>query len=63
MRAVSRRALLRSSLAGSLLFDGLLSELLAADRTDPLAPRKPHFPGKAKSVTCAIDRATLAKMR
>ncbi len=50
MSAVSRRAFVRSSLAGSLLFDGLLSELLAADRPDPLAPKKPHFPGKAKSV-------------
>jgi hypothetical protein len=50
MRAVSRRAFVRSSLAGSLLFDGLLSDLLAADRPDPLAPKKPHFPGKAKAV-------------
>jgi hypothetical protein len=33
-----------------MLFNGLLSELLATDRSDPLAPRKPHFPGKAKSV-------------
>jgi hypothetical protein len=29
---------------------GILSELLAADATDPLAPKKPHFPAKAKSV-------------
>jgi hypothetical protein len=50
MRAVSRRAFARSSLAGSMLFDGLLSELLAADRPDPLAPKVPHFPGKAKAV-------------
>ncbi len=39
-----------SSLAGSLLAGGLLGELLAADTSDPLAPKKPHFPGKAKSV-------------
>ncbi|MFM8273567.1 MAG: DUF1501 domain-containing protein [Gemmata sp.] len=50
MRAVSRRAFVRSSLVGSLLFDGLLSDLLAAERPDPLAPKKPHFPAKAKSV-------------
>jgi hypothetical protein len=29
---------------------GILSELLAADAADPLAPKKPHFPAKAKSV-------------
>ncbi len=39
-----------SSLAGSLLAGGLLSELLAADSADPLAPKKPHFGAKAKSV-------------
>ena len=44
----SRRGFVRSVAAGSLLMPGLLSELLAAD--DPLAPNKPHFPAKAKSV-------------
>jgi hypothetical protein len=44
----SRRGFVRSFAAGSLLMPGLLSELLAAD--DPLAPKKPHFPAKAKSV-------------
>lgn len=39
-----------SSLAGSLLAGGLLGEILAADSADPLAPKKPHFPGKAKAV-------------
>lgn len=29
---------------------GLLSELLAADSADPLAPKKPHFAPKAKAV-------------
>jgi hypothetical protein len=29
---------------------GLLQELLAADGGDPLAPKAPHFPAKAKSV-------------
>jgi hypothetical protein len=29
---------------------GLLSELLASGETDPLAPKKPHFPARAKSV-------------
>ncbi len=44
----SRRAFVRSSLAGSLLMSGLVGDLLASD--DPLAPKKPHFPAKAKSV-------------
>jgi hypothetical protein len=50
MNPLSRRAFVRSSLAGSLLFDGLLSDLLATERPDALAPKKPHFPAKAKSV-------------
>ena len=40
----------RSAVAGSLLMPGILHELLAADAADPLAPEKPHFPAKAKSV-------------
>ena len=47
---LSRRRFLGSSLTGSMLVPGLLSELLAADSADPLAPKPPHFPGKAKSV-------------
>jgi hypothetical protein len=47
---VSRRGFVRSAVAGSLLMRGLLSELLAADAADPLAPKAPHFPAKAKSV-------------
>ncbi|MBX3398652.1 MAG: DUF1501 domain-containing protein [Gemmataceae bacterium] len=50
MKPFSRRGFVRSSLAGSLLMGGLLGDLLAEGRTDPLAPKKPHFPGKAKSV-------------
>ena len=48
--AGSRRGFLRSAVAGSILMPGILHELLAADQTDPVAPRPPHFPGKAKSV-------------
>jgi len=50
MTTVTRRGFVQSAVAGSLLMPGLLSELLAADGSDPLAPKKPHFPGKAKSV-------------
>src|SRR5687767_1146451 len=63
-RDVSRRQVIRSAVAGSLLMPGLLSELLAAgeptsssasganaaDAADPLAPRQPHFAPKAKRV-------------
>lgn len=48
---VSRRGLMRSFVAGSLLMPGVLQQLLADDSTDdPLAPRSPHFPAKAKRV-------------
>jgi len=33
-----------------MLMPGLLAELLAAGDADPLAPKAPHFPGKAKRV-------------
>ena len=54
----TRRGFVRSAVAGSLLMPGLLSELLAQQdgrakpdpSPDPLAPKKPHFPAKAKSV-------------
>ena len=51
----SRRGFLRSMVAGSALFPGLMAQLLsegagAAEAADPLAPKKPHFPAKAKRV-------------
>jgi Protein of unknown function (DUF1501) len=48
--AGNRRGFLRSAVAGSILMPGILHELLAADQVDPVAPKAPHFPGKAKSV-------------
>jgi Protein of unknown function (DUF1501) len=48
--ASHRRGFLRSAVTGSLLMPGILHELLAADNADPLLPRAPHFPAKAKSV-------------
>ena len=50
MFPVSRRGFVRSAVAGSLLMPGILSELLAADPADPLAPKNPHHKVKAKSV-------------
>ena len=47
---VPRRRFVQSAVAGSLLMPGLLSELLAAESSDPLAPKKPHLPAKAKAV-------------
>jgi len=44
-----RRQFLRSASAASLLFPGIISQLLA-DSSDPLAPKAPHFPAKAKNV-------------
>jgi hypothetical protein len=48
MHDPSRRAFIRSAVAGSMIVPGVLSELLASD--NPLAPKKPHFAPKAKSV-------------
>lgn len=56
-----RRQFLRSAVASSLIMPGLISEILAADSSNsglsdqiaaanPLAPKSPHFPAKAKSV-------------
>jgi hypothetical protein len=51
---VTRRQMIRSLSAGSLLLPGVLQNLFAADplldQTNPLAPKNPHFPGKAKRV-------------
>jgi Protein of unknown function (DUF1501) len=48
--APNRRGFLRSAVAGTALFPALVSELLAQDAADPLMPKPPHFPAKAKSV-------------
>jgi hypothetical protein len=53
MNPFSRRHLLRSFALGSLLMPGIVQSLLADDAAtsdDPLAPRAPHFPAKAKRV-------------
>ena len=50
----SRRDFFRSFVAGSLLMPGIVSEMLAESGApspeDPLAPKQPHFPPKAKRV-------------
>ena len=50
---VTRRNMIRSIVGGSLTMPGILQSLLASDaspRVDPLAPKAPHFSGKAKRV-------------
>ncbi|HVX11455.1 MAG TPA: DUF1501 domain-containing protein [Pirellulales bacterium] len=51
----SRRQAIRSFVAGTVLMPGILSELMADDArsdaaADPLAPKPPHFAGRAKRV-------------
>jgi hypothetical protein len=50
----NRRSILQSLVGGSLLLPGIVSELLAAEsvpeQTDPLAPKLPHLPPRAKRV-------------
>ncbi len=52
---LTRRQILNSLVGGSILLPGLLSQLLAEEEArkasgDPLAPKTPHFPPKAKRV-------------
>ncbi len=49
MSVTSRRSWIRSLAGGSALLPGVLSEMLAADR-DPMTPKAPHFPPRAKHV-------------
>ncbi|GAB5443833.1 MAG: DUF1501 domain-containing protein [Fuerstiella sp.] len=48
----TRRDLLKKSATGfgAFALSGMLQELEAAERSDPLAPRETHFPAKARSV-------------
>jgi Protein of unknown function (DUF1501) len=52
---VGRRGALRSLIGGSLLLPGIMAQLMAEESADasndnPLAPKPPHFPAKAKRV-------------
>lgn len=64
----SRRMFTQSLAAGSLLMPGLLSQLLAEDRTgeelkaDPLSPKQPHFPAKAKRVIFIFSNGGVSHM-
>lgn len=62
----TRRHLLHSMAAGSLLLPGMLSELLAEDKpaasVDPLAPKPPHFPARAKRVIYIFSNGGVSHM-
>lgn len=48
---MNRRAAIRSLLGSSLVLPGILSDLIASPLPpDPLAPRSPHYPARAKRV-------------
>lgn len=57
----TRRHILQSLAAGSLLMPGLLSELLA-DSSDPLSPKQPHHPAKAKRVIFIFSNGGVSHM-
>ena len=58
-----RRHVIRSLAAGSLLMPGLLSQLLAGESdADPLAPKQPHFPAKAKRVIFIFSNGGVSHM-
>lgn len=57
-----RREILRSLVGGSLLLPGLLSELLAEGKVDPLSPKQPHFPAKAKRVIFIFSNGGVSHM-
>ena len=66
-KAFPRRELLRSMAAGSLIMPGLLSQLLADDagqsiEPDPLSPKSPHFPAKAKTVIFVFSNGGVSHM-
>jgi hypothetical protein len=62
----TRRGAIRSLVGGSLLFPGILSELLAADAvrssSDPLAPKAPHFAPRAKRMILLFSTGGVSHM-
>jgi hypothetical protein len=60
-RLLHRRDAIRSLVGSSLLLPGFLSQLLA-ENADPLAPKKPHFPAKAKRVIFIFSNGGVSHM-
>ncbi|HSI11864.1 MAG TPA: DUF1501 domain-containing protein [Chthoniobacter sp.] len=62
-RPIYRRDAIRSLVGGSLLLPGLVSRLLAETAPDdPLAPKPPHFPAKAKRVIFIFSNGGVSHM-
>src|SRR5688572_18809353 len=64
-RLFRRREILRSFVGGSLLMPGILSNLLASSSSanvDPLSPKQPHFPAKAKRVIFIFSNGGVSHM-
>src|SRR5688500_18486164 len=62
-RPFSRRAALQSLVGGSLLLPGIISDLMAATAgVDPLAPKTPHFPAKAKRIIFIFSNGGVSHM-
>jgi len=66
---MTRRASIRSLVGGSLLLPGLVANLLGKDDsggggafTDPLAPRAPHFPARARRVIFIFSNGGVSHM-
>lgn len=62
---ISRRRMVQSLMGGSLILPALLSELAAQDNRsfeNPLAPKAPHFPGKARRVIFIFSSGGVSQM-
>jgi len=61
-----RRAVIRSILGGSMVFPGLLSQLLRGEESkkedSPLSPKEPHFEAKAKRVIFLFSTGGVSHM-
>ncbi|HET6409481.1 MAG TPA: DUF1501 domain-containing protein [Chthoniobacteraceae bacterium] len=62
-RLFHRRDAIRSLVGGSLLLPGIVSRLLAESApSDPLSPRQPHFPAKAKRIIFIFSNGGVSHM-
>jgi hypothetical protein len=61
-RRIGRREVIRSLVGGSMLLPGIVSQLLAAESADPLAPKQPHFAPKAKRIIFIFSNGGVSHM-
>jgi hypothetical protein len=62
-RLLHRRDAIRSLVGGSILLPGLVSQLLAEDTAaDPLAPKQPHHPARARRVIFIFSNGGVSHM-